>query len=1375
MWRWPALLLVFVLAAVSNLLLWLASPWGAERTAGVAEAILADAFRGRVMLGSVAARGIGAWRVDRALLLDPGGAPSGSARRIRIDLRVLSLLRRRLVIRDLEVAGATVRIVSGDPEAGLPAVFLPPLARAPAPPRVEGEKFPPRAPFPIDLGSLRLSEVGFLLEDPRGEVLALAREIRATIRGDWEERQARVGLHLEAEAAVPVRGGLSVDLHTSLFQWKLDVASFSVSLGGTTVEGAAAGDVDELQGDVSISGRLSPSEARQIGIAIAGPLSFEGDVHLAEAALVDLSVVAEGGGRLRLEATAERFRSFRGEARFFSLDPSRWWTGAPEGRLSGRARFIAALGAEPSAEIRAILEKGEPIGPGIASLRLERGRVRLDELILDLPGARLHSRGELDGRRMDLLGRVRVFDLRLLRDRALSSYSSVPPLAGEGSLWFHLEGELPRPTVRMQGKFETLTVAEAKGAEVRWIGRFRPSPPEGELHLRGEAIAFRGLAWDGPEASFSLAPGGAFSLVVTSGWEDDPKGFLACASGRLAKRRVRGSAEVAATGWGFGRGEIDLPTSLAAAGPEEELRLDLLLDPVDPARAGRPLGLELPPGRVRARLALGGTVGKPRASGNVFVEELRPPIGGAPPALAFHLFGTLEDGRADIALEGWTEEAKLVEARASGPFSLAASIRDPRGELERALRSSGMRGELHVRAIDLSLLGPLAGVEGLEGIASADVDFVGPLQDPRGALRIDLSGGPLGPVRLVDGAVTGTFGGEEVRVDGELSLDGQAPIRLAAWTSSSIPRLLANPEASRISLRWSVDPQDLSKFPEAKGVAGVFRSEGSFDGGIRDLQGSADFDLRDFVFQGMELGSALLRVSLSPEAEVRLFAIDPEAGTLVASLTLEEAHPLALVSEGGPSSILRSRGRMHLEAASYFLRPLALLPSVVAAEGELLAKLDAEGRVEALFPSGAIEVRRGELQIVGGMHYERIALRSSLEEDRLVISSLEVHGARGVALAEGEVRGAPTTASFEVGFRSRAFPVGGEAGVVASISTEGRVVGGYDPEGVDVTVSLAYADLDLPEVQARGLQGLGPPEDVVVFGAEPEEGKERSRLVPPVDLRLEVARPVHLKGPDVDVSAEVALRIHRSREGIATATGSVRSTEGKATVFGRSFTIEPSTARWTEAPLGDPVLDVTARFQGASATAWVDIAGTLRAPVVTLRSDPPMSEAEVAALIASGGGQTPGLTPVQQPPGGQAIAAGAAASLVGSFAANRLRQALGGTLPIQVLTVEAVEGRAFLEAGTFLGTRLYVGYARTLLPEPGENANEARITYLLTQTLAVQSHFGDAANGGVDLVWTEHFPTAAQRRARTREPEAPPPGAEKPPTPLPGAGGEPRP
>jgi len=97
-----------------------------------------------------------------------------------------------------------------------------------------------------------------------------------------------------------------------------------------------------------------------------------------------------------------------------------------------------------------------------------------------------------------------------------------------------------------------------------------------------------------------------------------------------------------------------------------------------------------------------------------------------------------------------------------------------------------------------------------------------------------------------------------------------------------------------------------------------------------------------------------------------------------------------------------------------------------------------------------------------------------------------------------------------------------------------------------------------------------------------------------------------------------------------------------------------------------------------------------------------------------------------------------------------------------VLTVEAVDGRTLLQAGTYVGPRLYLGYARNLFPEPWENANEVRLTYRLSRTLAVQSNFGDAANGGVDLVWVEQFPTATQRERRREAASEPARGSRDP-------------
>jgi translocation and assembly module TamB len=83
---------------------------------------------------------------------------------------------------------------------------------------------------------------------------------------------------------------------------------------------------------------------------------------------------------------------------------------------------------------------------------------------------------------------------------------------------------------------------------------------------------------------------------------------------------------------------------------------------------------------------------------------------------------------------------------------------------------------------------------------------------------------------------------------------------------------------------------------------------------------------------------------------------------------------------------------------------------------------------------------------------------------------------------------------------------------------------------------------------------------------------------------------------------------------------------------------------------------------------------------------------------------------------------------------------LTSKIGIDVVRVDQGSYGPRLEIGKYLGERLYVGYRR-LIGSGGDdrNANELRLEYRLTPRIVVESGFGDAGIGGLDLMWSYRY------------------------------------
>ncbi len=111
---------------------------------------------------------------------------------------------------------------------------------------------------------------------------------------------------------------------------------------------------------------------------------------------------------------------------------------------------------------------------------------------------------------------------------------------------------------------------------------------------------------------------------------------------------------------------------------------------------------------------------------------------------------------------------------------------------------------------------------------------------------------------------------------------------------------------------------------------------------------------------------------------------------------------------------------------------------------------------------------------------------------------------------------------------------------------------------------------------------------------------------------------------------------------------------------------------------------------------------------------------------------------------GGAMAAGdRATSLVGGVLASKVQKTLAKRLPLDVLTIEPGEGLAGsrVEAGTYLGDDVYVAYVGRVGADPFTrlNRNEVHLEYQLTSRWSFEASYGDARQGGADLIWSKSY------------------------------------
>ncbi len=458
---------------------------------------------------------------------------------------------------------------------------------------------------------------------------------------------------------------------------------------------------------------------------------------------------------------------------------------------------------------------------------------------------------------------------------------------------------------------------------------------------------------------------------------------------------------------------------------------------------------------------------------------------------------------------------------------------------------------------------------------------------------------------------------------------------------------------------------------------------------------------------------------------------------------------------------------VHFYATDFNLSFLSgLTPQLTLVGGTLVANAEATGTVGAPRVKGELEWKKGLLELAGSGEIKDIHLALSGSQERIDLKDLSANSGRGRAHVTGQaVREGERYVLHAEGDLDK-FPILYENQLMATVSMKTRADGQASAKLIDIPqLQISEARVELPDVKRKDLQKLDEPEDVLFVrnGVPVKKAKKAAHgtAAPPAGvggsgtgevpagpsdgysrlIRVGIQAPRNLWVKGNDINAEVGLddgfRVEVARDVLI--FGGVKLIRGRLDVFGRRFDVqENSKVRFT-GPMLKPLVDVSAKHvnKGEGVVVLLRVQGRGEQLTIEPTSEPPLSETEIFTLLATGRRSL-------KPGSGATSSGAAAASIVGSLATSALKEKLE-VLPLDVLSIESGDegiSSTKLEAGTYLGDRLYIGFTGQLGVDPQQqrvNANAVRMEYQLSKRWSLQAEYGDAHIGGADLLWSREY------------------------------------
>jgi translocation and assembly module TamB len=833
------------------------------------------------------------------------------------------------------------------------------------------------------------------------------------------------------------------------------------------------------------------------------------------------------------------------------------------------------------------------------------------------------------------------------------------------------------------------------------------------------------------------------SLSLARGAVDDVAGLSLVGSARWRgpERRLQASIAAARQDGGAADVEVDLPVPTAGRPGERVLvRVRAQEVPVEEVLAAA--GSDLPAsGRATLDAAVEGTVGAPRMRlGASLVEAEWRDLEG----LALEITAEDPGERLRLSVRGALERSTVLALDAEVPLDVTDLLEHPASAL-RGLGTARLEGSLALRALDLAVLSGRAGVPPrLAGILDGTAALQGTPAAPRARASLDLRGGAWGGYRDVSGRAELTLADAATSASGRLALAGAEALRFDVSLGVPVERLASERALRAAPLRAEVSVPRLALAASSDlPLTGTVDARLSARGTLRAPEATVALAGEGLAVEGRPLGNLRLDARYAAARTRGELVFSASAGgTLRATFSL--GRDLGVGAAPGPWREAPVELTAFADALDLGFLPAAAPGVVRTASGKLSIDLRASGPLARPVPRGTLRVADGKLAVTEWGELSGVVVEASLSEDAVEVSRIEVHRGAGKLSATVAIRGLRSAdrATLEAHLASDGFSVARAGMDLARVDLRADATGTYDGSTFTVDVHLPRGVVRLPKRQPRALQSLEQRKDIVVG-----RRTERKRRAKPSAEVASAARPftfratlraeknLSVKSDDPRVDLELRANVTYERVGSDDyAEGSIEVIRGSLEpIGGRTFVVERGRVQFTGGPPSAALLDFQARYDNPAAVVTVTVEGPARSPKVHFASEPSLGEQEIAMLIATG------RTDIKAGGGGVATLSGeeAGKAALGVLATQAFKNIVADKLPVDTVAIDSSGFRA----GKYLTDRIYVIYSRRFDADPlrGENTDEVRVEYQITQRWMFESRYGNAQSGGANLVWSREY------------------------------------
>lgn len=813
---------------------------------------------------------------------------------------------------------------------------------------------------------------------------------------------------------------------------------------------------------------------------------------------------------------------------------------------------------------------------------------------------------------------------------------------------------------------------------------------------------------------------------------------------RYADERVAASWALDAIDQSF-HGKADVPTVLTGA---RRISAELEAKNIWMVKLHKVLPPQLASldGRLDGQVRLGGTTARPQLDLDLHGRNWQ--LGPESKNHDVKLDVDYKERRLTARLEAHLEQslgkdAGALKAQVEAPIDLSlAKLQQSRRLIAQLEHKTAVVVDVTMAKLDLGRV-PFAQVGVAPpvraGVVDGTIKLRGTLHQPVLDADVKATGLARGKLDKLDVTVAADYADARARLRVDSSLRGAPLLAVRGESPIDVERVIDKRPYRDTPVRVDarIDGYDLARLADLEPkLAGTMRMSAEVRGTIARPTGKLDAAIAALNLGEMRYDKFEAHANYDgARAVAKLDAHEVKGGALTADATLpmDASKPLA--------AAVRARG-FYVDIENPSITNPRLL------KGTLEASIDAKGTRARPVVAGFLRFSDGQLALASDPRvFKEVKVDVVVDQNGwLTLKEAKAKVGEGSVVANGSAKlNGVQVQSVDLRAYPRKFPIPtGQFG--AWLDADIVAHGEQTADGLSGTVTLQKGTANLPKLSGgKKLQSTGPLEDVKFVDPAARRAEARRKAAESAPATSQIAAhipgPFHVRSKELSTDLKGDLDIEIVGP-VARITGTVESLGGWMELLGRRYNLDKVRVGFGGEADPDPELDIRLTRELTQTMIVIEVHGTAKKPQVVLASDPPIyDQSEVIAAILSG-------DPANQRVDDRSLdkkVTGAVSSLL----VGKIKDQIAPNLPIDVIKVDTgTEGATGLadtriEVGKYVTDTVYVSYVHqfgsTLVGTQRVNSNEADLDWRFKKHYDLETAFGDAAVGRVNLYWTIRY------------------------------------